>query len=108
MQEYDNKAEAEKQWKELSPLAFALRDELVHFSRFAYRDNPALIKQVQRIAEGHTNADMIQDLSDLKDKNCSNSTIIQAIDKSVRELETQRIYLQSQTSASHLNYDEQL
>lgn len=65
MQEFDEKKDAENQWKELSPLAFALRDELLHFSRFAFRNNPTLIKQVKRIAEGHSNADMIQDLSDL-------------------------------------------
>lgn len=65
MQEYDATADVEKQWKELSTLAYALRDELIHFSRFAFRNNPELIKQVKRIAEGSGSADMIQDLNDL-------------------------------------------
>jgi len=35
----------------------------------------------------------IQELKEVKDKHCSNSTITQAIDKSVRELETQKEFL---------------
>ncbi|WP_372641024.1 hypothetical protein [Ancylomarina sp.] len=95
MQEYDNKAEAEKQWKELSPLAFALRDELVHFSRFAYRDNPALIKQVQRIAEGHTNADMIQDLSDLALLGKANPEGLTTVGLDLTKLDTAETYAES-------------
>jgi hypothetical protein len=95
MQEYDNKAEAEKQWKELSPLAFALRDELIHFSRFAYRDNPKLIKQVRRIAEGHTNADMIQDLSDIALLGKTNAEALTTVGLDLTKLDTAETYAES-------------
>ncbi|MBI9060308.1 MAG: hypothetical protein JEZ01_21250 [Labilibaculum sp.] len=95
MKEYDNKAEAEKQWKELSPLAFALRDELVHFCRFAYRNNPALIKQVKRIAEGHTNADMIQDLSDLALLGKTNPEGLTTVGLDLTKLDTAENYAES-------------
>ena len=57
--------EAEKQWKEKSPLAYELRNTLLHHFRFAYRNDEVLLGRVKAIAEGNTNADMIQDLNDL-------------------------------------------
>lgn len=95
MQEYDKKAEAEKQWKELSPLAFTLRDELLHFARFAYRDTPSLIKQVKRIAEGHTNADMIQDLSDLALLGKANPEALTTVGLDLTKLDTAVSYAES-------------
>ncbi|MDP4207208.1 MAG: hypothetical protein Q8928_00205 [Bacteroidota bacterium] len=57
--------EAQKEWKEKSPAAFDLRDELLHHFFFAYRNAPDVYSKVNTIAEGNGNADMIQDLSDL-------------------------------------------
>lgn len=58
--------DAQKEWKEKSPEAYDLRNELLHHFTFAYRDDDGLISKVQAIRAGHTNADMLQDLSDLK------------------------------------------
>lgn len=63
--DYQTQEEAQKEWKEKSPLAFALRDELVHHFLHGYHNIPDLLSKTQKIAEGAGNADMIQDLSDL-------------------------------------------
>ncbi|MUP36884.1 hypothetical protein [Labilibaculum euxinus] len=60
-----DRSDAEEQWKHLSVEAFEMRDELLHFCRYAYRKNSKLMDVVNRIAEGYGNADMVQDLSDL-------------------------------------------
>ncbi len=57
--------EAQRDWALRSPLAFELRDELLHDFRFAYRADDTLLGRVSAIADGNTNADMIQDLNDL-------------------------------------------
>lgn len=62
---YLNEEAAETSWKEKSPLAYALRNDLLDHFRFAFRHNEKLSKKVRRIAEGRTHADMIQDLNDL-------------------------------------------
>lgn len=64
-QVYTNKSESEEQWKEISIEAFELRDELLHFCKYAYRNNSKLKDVVSRIAEGYGNADMVQDLAEL-------------------------------------------
>ena len=56
--------DAQKEWKERAPGAFALRDELLHHFFRAFRNQPDLVARTQKIAEGAGNADMIQDLSD--------------------------------------------
>jgi D-ribose pyranose/furanose isomerase RbsD len=63
--QYLNKKEAETQWKERSPLAYDLRNDLLDHFRFAYRRDVELTKKVRAIAEGWSHADMIQDLNDL-------------------------------------------
>lgn len=60
-----DKSDAEEEWKTLSAEAFDLRDELLHYFRYAYRNNAKAIAVVNRIGEGYGNADMVQDLSDL-------------------------------------------
>jgi len=57
--------EAEKMWKEKSPFAYKLRDDLLKDFRFAYRKIDDLTGKVRAIAEGNTHADMLQDLNDL-------------------------------------------
>ena len=59
------KEEAGKLWKEKSPGAYELRNELLHDLRFAYRNNAELSSRVSAIAEGTGHADMLQDLNDL-------------------------------------------
>ncbi|MDZ7608592.1 MAG: hypothetical protein U5K79_24085 [Cyclobacteriaceae bacterium] len=63
--ESQSKEEAQKEWRNKSPQAFALRDELLHHFSFAYRNDADLMAKVQTIREGSSNADMLQDLSDL-------------------------------------------
>uniref|UniRef100_UPI0032165765 hypothetical protein n=1 Tax=uncultured Draconibacterium sp. TaxID=1573823 RepID=UPI0032165765 len=65
MSEYRARVEAQKQWKEQAPQAYALRDELLHHFSFAYRNHDDIIKKVRRIREGASHADMIQDLIEL-------------------------------------------
>jgi hypothetical protein len=57
--------EAQQEWKIQSPEAFDLRDELLHIFYFAFRKDEVLLNRVRTIAEGDSNADMIQDLNDL-------------------------------------------
>lgn len=64
-QDFLSVEDVQRQWKEQSPAAYALRDELVHHFYHAYRKHPDIYANVQRIAEGTTHADMIQDLVDL-------------------------------------------
>lgn len=57
--------EAQKQWALLSPAGYALRDELLHYMRYAFRAIPELRTRVDAVAEGDGDADMIQDLVNL-------------------------------------------
>jgi hypothetical protein len=59
------KSDAAKAWQEQSPAAFTLRNQLLADFRYAFRNDTDLLKSVALIAEGSSNADMIQDLADL-------------------------------------------
>jgi uncharacterized coiled-coil DUF342 family protein len=63
--ERNTQEEAAQKWKEKAPLAYDLRDTLIHDFRYAYREREDIIARVSKIAEGRTHADMIQDLNDL-------------------------------------------
>ncbi len=63
--EYKSIEDAQKEWGLKSPVAFGIRDELLHHFFHGYRKYPDLLNKVQKIAEGNGSADMIQDLSDL-------------------------------------------
>ena len=63
--EYKSLEEAQKEWSQKSPAAYDLRDELLHHFFHAYYKLPDLYSRTQKIPEGNTHADMIQDLSDL-------------------------------------------
>ncbi len=63
--ERNTRQEAEQAWKDEAPAAFGLRDQLIHTFRFAYRKFDGLLSRVDEIAQGDTNADMVQDLNDL-------------------------------------------
>lgn len=60
-----NQEEAAKAWDTSSEEGYDFRDELLHAFFHAYRHDPALIRKVRGIAEGHGHADMIQDLNHL-------------------------------------------
>ncbi|MEW7277471.1 hypothetical protein ABW636_02615 [Aquimarina sp. 2201CG1-2-11] len=57
--------EATKTWKEQSPIAYEFRNDLLADLRFAYRKRADLTARVREIAGGESDADMIQDLSDI-------------------------------------------
>ncbi|WP_321279873.1 hypothetical protein [Marinifilum fragile] len=61
----DNKSEKENQWKAIAAEGFELKEEIMHFAKYAYRENESIMRALKRIEEGASNADMIQDLSDL-------------------------------------------
>lgn len=63
--EFQTRQDAELQWKQRSPEAFDLRDELVHHFYHAFHNRPDLVAKVQAIADGGSADDMLQDLSDL-------------------------------------------
>ena len=63
--DYRSQQEAQKQWAEQAPEAYAFRDDLLASLRFAYRKDDALLSRVSAIADGSGHADMIQDLNDI-------------------------------------------
>ena len=73
------KEEVEKNWRTAQEDGYELRDHLLHYSRFAYRDHSDLLRRVAEIAEGNSHADMIQDLHDLGSLGQSNIELLEAI-----------------------------
>lgn len=65
MSDYRARQEAQKQWNEKSPIAYELRDEMLHHFSFAYRKHNDINQKVKRIRDGNSHADMIQDLIEL-------------------------------------------
>ena len=59
-----SKAEAQKIYDKESPAAYALRDNILHHMKFAYRKIPSTKGRVRKISQGRGDADMVQDLSD--------------------------------------------
>jgi len=62
---YKDKSNAEEEWKILAPVATDLRDELIHFCKFAHRNDKKLLDRVNRISEGYAQADLVMDLGNL-------------------------------------------
>lgn len=60
-----SRQDAEQRWADEAPLAFDLRDRMVHAFRYAYRNDESMLVRIAAIAEGDSAADMVQDLSDL-------------------------------------------
>jgi hypothetical protein len=57
-----NRAEAQQMWNEKSPEGFKILHTILYNLRFALRDREDALARVRDIAEGGSNADMIQDL----------------------------------------------
>lgn len=93
--EYKSPEDFQKEWVQKSPAAFALRDEMLHHFFHAYRKYPTLLSSVQKIAEGDSNADMIQDLSDMAVLGTANFEPLKAIG-----IEMSYLTLAAETSAS--------
>ena len=87
VKDHNSQQDAQREWSEAAPEAFAMRDQLLHDFRYAYRNDAAILARVAEIAEGDTNADMIQDLNDLSLLGKSNTAPLEAINFSLEILE---------------------
>ena len=88
IKERNTRQVAEQQWKEQSPAAFQLRDQLLHAFRYAFRKDDGLLGRVDEIALGDTNSDMVQDLNDLSELGKANLDLLTAIGFDTDQLET--------------------
>ncbi len=70
---------AEKQWIEDSPMAFDLRNQMIHTFRYAYRNDKNILNQLTNIAKGSSAAEMIQSLSDLSVLGSKNIQALESI-----------------------------
>ena len=58
-------AELRKKWHEKAPEAYKLRNDILHDCDYAADEDQELLNRVEHIREGSSNADLMQDLSDL-------------------------------------------
>ncbi|MEN8670193.1 MAG: hypothetical protein ABF318_13785, partial [Ketobacter sp.] len=79
--------EAQQQWDQDAPVAYALRDQLLRAMRYAYRRDSSLLKRVADIAAGSGHADMIQDLNDIATLGRANAEPLAAIGVMAEELD---------------------
>lgn len=79
--------QAELDWNVRSPQAFALKDEILHSFRFAFRNVESQLSIVSKIAEGYGNDDMIQDLNDLAVLGKENVDLLTAISFDIQKLD---------------------
>lgn len=85
--ELEQKKDAQLEWKGTQEMAYELRDRLLHVFRFAFRNDPVLLKRVREIDEGSSHADMVQDLNDLADLGKKFSQYFQSFDFDPAELD---------------------
>jgi hypothetical protein len=85
--ESQSKEEAQREWSEKSPAAYALRDEMLHHFTFAFRNVADLLSKVQTIREGSSKADMLQDLSDLSVLGKENTGLLKAVGMDLKLLD---------------------
>jgi hypothetical protein len=88
--EFKSYQDCQAEWKIKAPAAFNLRDELVHHFYHALYNIPNEYSKVQRIDEGSSNADMIQDLIDLSELGMKHTTVLEAIGMDLSLLDTAR------------------
>lgn len=77
--DYRSQQEAQKEWAEQAPEAYAFRNDLLASLRFAFREDDALLSRVNAITEGSGHADMIQDLNDIAVLGRENTRLLTAI-----------------------------
>jgi len=87
---YHNYQQCQEEWKIAAPLAYKLRNELIHYLRHAVRNIPIELAKVRRIAEGNSHADKIQDLSDLAELGKKHATALEALKLDVQKLDEAR------------------
>lgn len=79
--------EAQQQWDQDAPVAYALRDQLLRAMRYGYRRDASLLKRVADIAAGSGHADMIQDLNDIATLGRANAEPLAAVGVAVEQLD---------------------
>lgn len=79
IKERNIRKEAEQNWKNQAPVAFDLRDQLIHAFRYAFRKQEGLLARVEEIAQGDSNSDMVQDLNDLSVLGKSNLDLVTVV-----------------------------
>ena len=79
MKERNTRRQSGQDWKDQAPAAYALRDELLHTFRFAFRKSDGLLRRIDEIAQGNTNSDMVQDLNDLSVLGKANTSLLTSI-----------------------------
>ena len=84
----DTRNNALEAWKNESPAGYDLRTVLFHDLRFAFRENPKLLRRVDEIEEGSGHADMIQDLASLAQLAGKNPALLTAINFETEKLDT--------------------
>lgn len=84
----NSRPKAMQDWKEQSPAAFALRDQMVYSFRFAFRRHENLLTNVNEIAGGITNSNLVQDLNDLSVLGKANLDLLTAIGFETELLDT--------------------
>lgn len=80
--------DAKKTWKEEWPIAEKFLEQIIADCRYAFRKNENLLKSVTKIANGKTNAEMIQSLSDIAELGTKNIELLMATNFDVTKLET--------------------
>ncbi|MCP5052249.1 MAG: hypothetical protein GY940_34090, partial [bacterium] len=73
------RGEATRKWKQESPLAYQLREELLHAFRYAFRKHRGLLAKVKITRKGKKHTGMIQDLNDLAVMGKHNPGLLEAI-----------------------------
>ena len=86
--ERNTRQQAEQDWKDQSPAAFDLRDQLIHTFRYAFRKDNGLLGRVDEIAQGDTNSDMVQDLNDLSELGKANADLLTLVNFDLTLLDT--------------------
>ena len=88
--QYKAYKDSQAEWKTAAPEAYNLRDELIHHFYHALYNIPVEYAKVKRIAEGSSNADMLQDLQDLYVLGDLHKAELQAIGMDLNLLDTAR------------------
>jgi len=80
--------DAGKEWNANKDSAMNFKNEMLHDFRFAYRNNPAILRKVKDIAEGDSYPDMVQDLGNLSVLGRENPEPLQKINYNMENITT--------------------
>lgn len=83
----NTREKSSQKWKNLSPLAYDLRNRLLTDFRFAFRKHPDLLNTIKGISKGNSLSKMIQSLNDLSVLGKENHQLLEAINFDMSLLE---------------------